>query len=224
MKKKIFLSGLISCGVMLAFSPASYGCPAGLTCGAATVYEVTVHQIELCTGTDGTSCEGAAIVGQGTQTFDIASAAVGAEVGAYGTISNLQVGTTYTHVRVTIDTSFDIQGTANVGGLGVCNTTGAGGTIAAPEQHATGGILATSTLAIPSPGALISAPGYAALGIVHNGATATMVGPLPAPITVTTQTPSIDIAFNTNEGLGAANMAGSCGLFPAPPDIVVALN
>jgi hypothetical protein len=228
MKKSSLFCGLIGSALVLGSASASYGCPAGLTCGPADVYEVTVHSIELCTGTDGTSCEGAAIVGQGARTFDIASVGVGAEVGSYATISNLLAGTTYTHVRVTVDTSFDIRGTATVVGLGACNTEGTPGTAATPATVAAAQALATSTLVLPQPGALagaITAAGtYTPLGVVHNGATLTMVGALPAPITITTQAPSIDIAFDTSEGLGAANISGACGLFPAPPDIVVTLN
>ncbi|MFZ5761313.1 MAG: hypothetical protein ACOY8P_00100 [Thermodesulfobacteriota bacterium] len=230
MKKGSLFCGLIGSALVLGTAPASYGCPAGLTCGPATVYEVTVHSIELCTGTDGTSCEGAAVVGQGARTFDIASVAVGAEVGSYATISNLQVGTTYTHARVTVDTSFDIRGTTpDPGAVGnVCNTEGTAGTVAVPATVAGGGALATSTLVLPQPGALagaITAAGtYTPLGIVHNGTTLTMVGPLPAPITITTQAPSIDIAFDTSEGLGSADVGGLCALFPAPPDVVITLN
>ncbi|MEW6501358.1 MAG: hypothetical protein AB1456_07700, partial [Thermodesulfobacteriota bacterium] len=73
-------------------------------------------------------------------------------------------------------------------------------------------------------GAITAAGTYTPLGIVHNGTTLTMVGPLPAPITITTQAPSIDIAFDTSEGLGSADVGGLCALFPAPPDVVITLN
>lgn len=207
MKKSSLFCGLIGSALVLGSASAGYAA-ALLSYGAADVYKVTVHKIELCTGSTGGSCEGAAIVGQGTKTFDIASAAAGAEVGAYGTMSNLQIGATYTHVRATIDASFDIAGTVSgvdgIGG-GYCTT-------------------AETSLSIPAPGVMITAEALADMGIIHNGATVTAAGPLPAPITITSQAPSIDIAFGTSTALAAYNNSGNCAYIPAPPDVVFTLK
>lgn len=215
MKKSSFFYGLIGSALVLGSASASYAsCPPGLTCGNANPYNVTVHQIELCTGTDaaGTGCVGAAIIGQGARTFNIASASVGTAIGSYGTISNLQVGATYTHMRVTIGASFDLAGSVT-GVLGVpgntCTTAG------------------TQTFTIPAPGSLpgVTAAMYAAQGMIHNGATVTAVGQLPAPVTITTKAPSFDVAFDTGAGLGAANNGfGACLFFPAPPSVTFTYN
>lgn len=202
-------------------------CPAGLTCGPATVYEVTVQQIELCTGTSGTDCLGSAVIGSGTLSVDIASAAAGAQVATYGTVENLQVGSTYTHVRVTVATSFNISGTTPDPGAGdVCVTNGGTGTITSPLGVAAGpGTATTSTLAVPTVAAVgASSDLYTSQGMVHNGSTLTMVAALPTPLVVATSMPSVDIAFDTSEGLGSVAAGGNCLLFPAPPTISVTQN
>lgn len=91
MKKNITIAILL---FLVVIFPAqnSFACPPGLTCGPADVYEVTVTRIELCTGTTGTDCQGATVIGSGAMTMDIAGAASGAQVAAYGTVENLQVG------------------------------------------------------------------------------------------------------------------------------------
>jgi len=225
------ICGVLFLSVLFLSQNTMAACPPGLTCGAATVYEVTIQQIELCTGTTGTDCQGAAVVGSGTLSVDIASAASGAQVATYGTVDNLQPNTTYTHVRVTVGTSFNISGStalpAGVGGVTGCFTNGGSGTITSPLVIASDlSPATTSTLAVVAPGVIpgVDASFYANLGMVHNGATMTVVAALPTPVTITTTMPSIDVAFDTSEGLGATNWAGNCALFPAPPTISVTVD
>ena len=43
----------------------------------ASLYKITIKQVELCTGSSAGSCEGAVIIGSTTQQMDIASVDIG---------------------------------------------------------------------------------------------------------------------------------------------------
>ncbi len=229
--QKTVFAGLVA-AIFLSASVANAACVvdvfAGFTCGEATTYAVQISQIELCTGSSGTDCENAAVIGSGTQTFDIADVAVGAQIGSYGTLENLVPGTTYTHIKISLSTSFNIQGTvtgiAGVGGD--CNTPAGGiGTTANDLDGVAAGVaLGTSTLAVPAVGSLgggnPTAAFYASFGLVHNGATMTIVIALTSPVTINTTLPNVDIAFRTEEGLAAYNDGtNNCAFFPQPPEV-----
>jgi hypothetical protein len=233
--QKIIFSGLVA-AFFLSASVANAACVVsglGPTCGEATTYQVQVSQVELCTGTSGTDCQNAAVIGSGTQSFDIADAAVGAEIGSYGTLDNLVQGTTYTHIKMTLSTSFNVQGAvAGIAGVGGdCNTPAGGiGTTADDlDGVAAGGPLGTSTLAVPAVGILDgtnpTAAFYAGIGLVHNGATMTIVIALDNSVTITTTMPSVDIAFRVEEGLAAYNDGtNNCAFFPQPPEVSITVR
>ena len=83
--------------------------------GAASVYKVTMKKLEMCTSSTGiTDCGNAIVVGQGAQEVDIASVDAGAVAGSYGDPALLPLGTTYTHVRVTILRKFTIKTSAAI--------------------------------------------------------------------------------------------------------------
>lgn len=85
-------------------------------------YILTIQQVEMCTGTDGSgSCEGAVVVGNTTQEMDIASVDIAAVVSEYGSPAVLEVGTTYTHMKTTMSRTIQIKGTATVSSV-ACNT------------------------------------------------------------------------------------------------------
>jgi len=78
--------------------------------GSAAVYKVTMRKVEMCTGSTGiTNCDGAVVIGTGDKVVDIASVGAGAAAGSYGNPALLPLGTTYTHMRVTIDRKFVIK-------------------------------------------------------------------------------------------------------------------
>jgi len=83
--------------------------------GAASVYKVTMKKVEMCTASTGvTNCEGAVVIGTGEAVVDIAAADAGAVAGNYGTPALLVLGTTYTHMRVTIDRKFTVKTSAAI--------------------------------------------------------------------------------------------------------------
>jgi len=78
--------------------------------GAASVYKVTMKKVELCTASTGvTVCTGAVVLGSHTKVVDIAAVDAGAVAGSYGNAALMPLGTTYTHMRVTIDRKFVIK-------------------------------------------------------------------------------------------------------------------
>ncbi len=78
--------------------------------GAASVYKITMTKLEMCTASTGvTNCDGAVVIGSGTQVIDIAAVDAGAVAGTYGDVALLPLGTTYTHMRVTILRKFTVK-------------------------------------------------------------------------------------------------------------------
>ena len=78
--------------------------------GVAEVYKVTMQKVELCESSTGvTNCVGAVVVGSGEKTIDIAAVDAGAAAATYGSAATLTLGTTYTHIRVTISRKFQIR-------------------------------------------------------------------------------------------------------------------
>ena len=90
--------------------------------GPADIYKITMRKVELCTASTGvTSCENAVVIGSGDRIIDIAAVGEGAVAAAYGDPALLPLGTTYTHMRVTIDRKFSVRSKAAISG-GDANT------------------------------------------------------------------------------------------------------
>ena len=100
--------------------------------GAADIYKVKMHKLELCTGhttgdmddvaTSTTQCQGAVTIGSSAAgvEVDIASVDAGAIAGSFGDAMVLPLGETYTHVRVTLNRNMKLRTAAAI------NTTGGG--------------------------------------------------------------------------------------------------
>ena len=83
--------------------------------GPASVYKVTMTKLEMCTASTGvTSCDGAVVIGSGAKIIDIAAVDAGAAAGSYGDVALLPLGTTYTHMRVTILRKFTVKTSAAI--------------------------------------------------------------------------------------------------------------
>ena len=83
--------------------------------GAASVYKITMKKLEMCTASTGvTNCDGAVVIGSGTQVIDIAAVDAGAVAGTYGDVALLPLGTTYTHMRVTVLRKFTVKTAAAI--------------------------------------------------------------------------------------------------------------
>ena len=100
--------------------------------GAADIYKIRMHKLELCTGhtagnmdlvaSSTTQCQGAVTIGNSTAgvEVDIASVDKGAVAGNFGDAMILPLGETYTHARVTINRQMKLRTEEAI------NTTGGG--------------------------------------------------------------------------------------------------
>ena len=84
-----------------------------------STYKVTMKKVELCTSS---ACSSPTTVASGSQAVNIASLSAGAEAGAFGSTAGLPIGTTFTHIRVTLNRAFTIEGEVNVSGNNWCST------------------------------------------------------------------------------------------------------
>ena len=105
--KKIFAFIVLVKLFLILFIANSYA-----VLGIAEVYKVRMKKVEICTGSTGvTDCQGAVILAQRDLTVDIAAVDAGAAA-AYGDMALLPLGTTYTHMRVTIERKFTMKSTS----------------------------------------------------------------------------------------------------------------
>ena len=100
--------------------------------GAADIYKIRMHKLELCTGhtagnmdlvaSSTTQCQWAVTIGNSTAgvEVDIASVSEGAVAGNFGDAMILPLGETYTHARVTINRQMKLRTEEAI------NTTGGG--------------------------------------------------------------------------------------------------
>lgn len=190
-----------------SFSSLVLAAPGDTATDRATSYEVEVSEAKLCTDS---LCGGGFVVGSGSQEFDIAGVAAGAEVGSYASINNLPAGT-YTHIRVLVSRDITISGT--------CTVSGTATTV--DEQ----------TESIPNDGGTTDpfVGKTAADGMYWFNAGKTIIAiiqPLPAPLTVsdTLTTPTVTVKFNTSSALFCVDTGpGGILLFPAEPDVEVSV-
>ena len=116
MKKLKFL-----CIVLFSLLINSFSLNAAEVKGAADIYKVKMHKLELCTGhtpgnmdevaTSTTQCQDAITIGTSTAgvEVDIASVSEGAVAGNFGDAMLLPLGVTYTHVRVTLNRNMKLR-------------------------------------------------------------------------------------------------------------------
>ncbi len=196
--------------------------------GAATTFIVAITSIELCSSS---ACADPYLLGSGSTEFDIASASVGGAIGAYASTSGLPAGRTFTHLRTQLNRVIQIAGNAGQpsGVPDDCITDGTDGTAAAGAAVTEGGTLAVSDLVVPNIGAFGGQPTaaqFTAQGItLIDGTTFQFLTEMTSPITVGTTPPNIDIAFQTQNAVGAINDGSNhCTMFPQPPVVTITIS
>ncbi len=206
-----------------------------------TKYEVTMKKVELCTSS---ACTTTTVLAEKDGTFDIASASAGADVGSWITGYALEIGTTYTHIKATINSTFTIKGTCSNGehGLDSCTTIGtptvaasSGSSPAATAEVASSVAAADMSWMVPNKadgdnGAFYGssvATTFEANGItkVNDAATFTWIGALSSSYTPTASSaPKITIKFDVTSQLQAAGVSNQCGIYVKPPKVSVTLT
>ena len=205
-------------------------------------YEVTMKKVELCTSS---ACTTTTVLAEKDGTFDIASASAGADVGSWITGYALEIGTTYTHIKATINSTFTIKGTCSNGehGLDSCTTIGtptvaasSGSSPAATAEVASSVAAADMSWMVPNKadadngafyGATVATT-FEANGItkVNDAATFTWIGALSSSYTPTASSaPKITIKFDvTNQFQHHLYSADVCGIYVKPPTVGVTLT
>jgi len=233
MAKKIIKAAfyLVVASLMLA-KPALANVPTG----AATTYNVTMKKLELCatgssidaTGNSAPECSNPFVIGNSTRAFDIAGVSAGADLGSYGTITGMTVGTIYTHVRMTLSRTFSIAG--NILDMG-CRTesTDTHASTTSPGQGVFDTDPGTSqTLVIGDIGAWgggnPTQEEYWQHGLDLAGDDFTYMVQLTTPFAVVATMPDIRVSFNTQTGLSGTTNGEVCFLYPNYPSIDITVT
>jgi len=204
--------------------------------GDATTYEITITKIEIC---ESSACTSPLTIGSSSKEFNIASAAVGAEIGTYAPLNTIPKGTTATHMRVTMSRAIDIAGVVDgiIAGGGAPNyscgtdSTDTTSTITAGGVGEVGGNgTSAQTLYVPNElaiGGVSPAAGtYAAAGITLISATELRIlHSLGKTVTMGDIPPVIDIAFYTEDALQAENNGlNGCLMLPGVPTVEITIT
>ena len=214
--------------------------------GTPTKYEVTMKKVELCTSS---ACTTTTVLAEKDGTFDIASASAGADVGSWITGYALEIGTTYTHIKATINSTFTIRGYVtddDSNGLSedYCATaasplTASSGTSPAVVAETSATTNADMSYVVPNYLDDDNGDFYGTttkntfdsnnLTKVNDAATFTWIGALSSSYTTTASSaPKITISFDVTNQLGAAgiNVSGNwqCGMYVMPPTVSVTLT
>jgi len=235
---KIFYKILI---ISLFFLPQTK-----VNAGAATEYKITMTLLELCDSTSTlTSCNNPVVIGSGqSPAIDIAATTAGAAAASYGSLTTVPLGTTFTHMQITLKREFTATGSATDGASDVCYTkTNSNG---ANDSNASGHA-STASSATLFLGFIGDVNGDATNSVTTGDGTgtsriATRVTSgddflefrtvLATPLTLKTGViPTVKVAFGTSNAIGAAgNMqtsaacdtgTASIGLYGAAPDVTV---
>jgi len=204
-----------------------------------TKYQLTMKKAELCTSS---ACTTTTVLAEKDATFNIASASAGADVGNWITAFALEVGTTYTHIKATISTTFTIAGYTTNSDISSDNCL----TAASPNTasgHAQGPIVAGSgstsgadmSWILPNKLNADNGSPYGDLstsfsdnGVTKTNAasTFTWIGALSSAYTPTANSaPKITIKFDvTNQLKSTQSGADTCYMWIEPPTVGVTLS
>ena len=227
----------------LFFFPKAYA-------GSASEYKITMTLLELCDSTSTLKiCNNPTVIGSGSSgAIDIAGTAAGVAAASYGSLAGVPLGTTFTHMQVTMNRLFTAKGSAIDGAGDECftktNSNGANNTNAA-------GHASTATSATLAMGYIGSVNGDATNSATTGDGTGTSRVPgqvttgddfleyrltLSEALTIKAgEFPTVKVAFGTSSALAAAgNMAGggtacgtkskTVGLYGAEPDVTVSFE
>ena len=201
--------------------------------GEATEYTITMKKVELC---EDVACTTSIVVGERDMDANIASATAGADVGNYAATTGLPIGTTFSHLRVTISRTFTVTGSVVLAGND-CFTDG--GNDATKTQMLIGstssGDTASSTMLISTAGnygtngtrggsnlTISYANPEHATSLSVTGDNAVMIYALTSSYTVGVKAPTIRIKFNTETAIGADNTA--CAMWVDEPEVAITLE
>lgn len=222
--KAFALAGLIGLPTVLNAGPLVN---AGGTAATPSEYVITLSTVEFKRA-DGSYYE----FFSGTTTFDIASAGANSAIGSVGSGNSLEPGVSYTAMRVTIATSYDVTGgVANAGFAQPCQTGGAGSGstvvltgVNFETGNATGGVGTTQALDIPTDAAGTTvADALSAAGMERIGNQLRFEVPLQLTVPAdNTVPPALSVDFDVADQLEFLTTGGgTCAVMVLPPIITL---
>ena len=185
--------------------------------GAATEYIVTMKKLELC---EDSACATSTTVGDSTMGVDIASVSAGADIGSYAATTGLPLGTTFSHLRVTISRTFKVTGSVTAGSTD-CVTDGGTDNTATNLLDAGTGTAVSTTMYLVNAATYNASNGATggsdipfsyssptcATSMTVSGDTAVTIYKLTSPYTVGIKSPTIKVIYNNDTAVGATDDA-----------------
>ena len=185
--------------------------------GVASEYIVTMKKVELC---EDSACATSTTVGDSKMKVNIASVSAGADIGSYAATTGLPLGTTFSHLRVTVSRTFTVTGSVTAGSTDCVTDGGTDSTATHLLDAGTGTAVSTTMYLSDADGYAVSdgdndadqitmsysSPTYATTMTV-SGDTAVMIYKLTSNFTVGLRAPTIKVIFNTDTALGATDDA-----------------
>ena len=220
--------------------------------GPASEYKITMTLLELCDSTSTvTSCNNPVVIGSGSSdAIDIAGTTAGDSAASYGSLNSVPIGTTFTHMQITMNRSITATGNAvdTHSTPDQCFTNGSAATTGADTTNASGHA-STASSAVLFIGYIGTVNGDATNSATAGDGTGTSRAAtrvttgddfvehrveLTNPLTIKSgQFPTVKIAFGTSNAIGAqgdmsAGGGGACsagtatiGLFGAAPEVTI---
>ena len=212
--------------------------------GTADVYKITIRQIAMCeTGSTLSNCLNPVVIFTGNSAdIDIAATTAGAAAANLGSATAATIGTAYTHVQIVMNRGMTIAaGTAETISDGTRNCkTASGGTAGTKTSEAAGsasGDAGEQVLFAGVDGAVTGSNAFSPVSTITS-VSGTANGSIDEEeffqwrVALTSpfiydgiRNPNVQIAFSTEEAVGALSAGGTdCLMYGAAPDVLITIN
>ena len=212
--------------------------------GTADVYKITIRQIAMCeTGSTISSCLNPVVIFIGNSAdIDIAATTAGAAAANLGSATAATIGTAYTHMQIVMNRAMTIAaGTAETisDGSNACKTNSGGtaGTKTSEAVGSTGGDAGEQALFAGVDGAVTGSDAFSPVATITS-VSGTANGSIDEEeffqwrVALTSpfiydgiRNPNVQIAFSTEEAVGALSAGGTdCLMYGAAPDVLITIN
>ena len=212
--------------------------------GRADVYKITIRQIAMCeTGSTISSCLNPVVIFIGNSAdIDIAATTAGAAAANLGSATAATIGTAYTHMQIVMNRAMTIAaGTAETisDGSNDCKTNSGGtaGTKTSEAVGSTGGDAGEQALFAGVDGAVTGSDAFSPVATITS-VSGTANGSIDEEeffqwrVALTSpfiydgiRNPNVQIAFSTEEAVGALSAGGTdCLMYGAAPDVLITIN
>ena len=127
MNKLFLLLALLLSSISLQASAAACAVTQDGDCAQPDEYIITLKKLELCTASPASlvnttadlssydvTCTGAVTVGTGSMTFDLTSVAAGQSIATFASTTGLPIGTTFTHIKMTLSREIKLRGEVTI--------------------------------------------------------------------------------------------------------------